>query len=120
MFDQSANYDVSRDALGWALEITLWECRTVMRRRHRSKDAALSIEALSVADQAATPDAATERRELEVALAATLSELPAADRQALAERLAGGHAGVPAATWRKRRERALARLKLLWRSQHDS
>lgn len=111
LFEQASGYDVERDALAWALEIALWECRTVLKGRARSHTRGLSDEALKVADAGPNPAALAERHELEQALAMALEALPATDRQALVDGLTGP-------TWRKRRERALTRLKLLWRSQH--
>ncbi|MBK7865165.1 MAG: sigma-70 family RNA polymerase sigma factor [Archangiaceae bacterium] len=111
LFEQATDYEVERDALAWALELALWECRTTLRRRSRSHEGALSPAALGVADPAESPEASAARAELEQALAASLSTLSQVDRSALVDGLTG-------ATWRKRRERALTRLKLLWRSEH--
>jgi len=119
-FAQASDYDVSRDGLAWVLEISLWECRTMLRRRARSREHELSAQAMTVPDLGASPEEAAERRDLEAALAAALGGLTQADRAALADGLTGEQAGVAPATWRKRRERALSRLRLLWRSQHDS
>jgi len=120
MFEQAADYDVTRDGLAWALEISLWECRTLTRRRQRSREGALSAVALAVADGAPGPDAEAERRDLEAALGSALQDLSDDDRRALVGGLTGAEAGIAPATWRKRRERALSRLKLLWRTQHES
>jgi RNA polymerase sigma-70 factor (ECF subfamily) len=111
LFEQASRYDVERDALAWALELAVWECRTTLRRRARSHHAALTPAALSVADGALSPEALAVGVELEAALGAALSSLPEVDRRALVDGLTG-------ATWRKRRERALSRLKTLWRTQH--
>jgi RNA polymerase sigma factor (sigma-70 family) len=119
LFEQSAKYDVSRDALAWALELAVWECRTARRRRGRERAVDIEPLALTVADGAASPLAVAERRELEAALGAALEKLPARDRQVLADEMTATEAGVGAATWRKRRERALGRLRLLWSATHE-
>ncbi len=111
LFEQACAYDVDRDALTWALEIALWECRTTLKKRSRSQEAELSVSALAVADAAPGPEAAAARAELEAALAGTLAAMSQTDRAALLEGLTG-------ATWRKRRERALGRLKMLWRTRY--
>lgn len=120
LFEQAPHYDVERDALAWALELAMWECRTARRRRGRERAVVLSSEALAVADATESPFAAAERRDTEAALAAALSSLPEKDREVLADGMSAEAAGVQPATWRKRRERALSRLKLLWSARHDA
>ncbi|MBK7859743.1 MAG: sigma-70 family RNA polymerase sigma factor [Archangiaceae bacterium] len=112
LFEQASHYDVERDGLAWALEIALWECRTALRSRSRSKTEELSRAAYDVADAAPTAEAVVERRDVESALAEVLGALSAVERQALLDGLTG-------VTWRKRRQRALIRLKLLWSAQHE-
>ena len=120
LFEQAEHYVTERDALAWALEIALWECRTTVRRRSRIRERAMSPEALRVAAAGLNPEEATLRSELEGALLVVVGALSEVDRQALADSLTGGQLGAAAATWRKRRERALSRLKLLWRSEYGS
>lgn len=120
LFEQSAHYDVERDALAWALELAVWECRTVRRKRSREKTVEMSPSALGVPDFAESPHAAAERKDLEAALAGALEGMSASDRQVLADDVTAAEAGVNPATWRKRRERALFRLKLLWSARHES
>lgn len=112
LFDQASGYDVERDGLAWALEIALWECRTLLKARSRSRTQELSRAAYDVVDAAPSAEAQLERREIEAALAEVLGEVSSVERQALLDGLTG-------ATWRKRRQRALSRLKLLWSSQHE-
>lgn len=112
LFEQASQYDVDRDGLAWALEIALWECRTVLRRRGRSRTEAMSAAAYDVSDGAPSAEAVFERKEVEAALAETLGTLSAVERRALLDGLTG-------TTWRKRRQRALSRLKLLWSTHHE-
>lgn len=116
LFEQASDFQRDADALSWALEIASWECRTQLRRRGRSREGELSPAALLVPSPQATPERSFEDRELEAALHEVMGELEPAQRKALGEK---DDATVSAATWRKRRERALARLKTLWRSHHD-
>jgi len=112
MFEQASQYDVDRDGLTWALEIALWECRTVLRKRGRSRAEQLSAAALEVADGSLPADSVIERKEIDAALTEVLGAVSELDRQALLDGLSG-------VTWRKRRQRALSRLKLLWSTRYE-
>ncbi len=112
LFEQASQYDLERDGLTWALEIALWECRSVLKGRARSRTEALSAAAFAVADAAPSAEAVVERAEIEAALGEILAALSLVERQALLEGLTG-------VTWRKRRQRALSRLKLLWSAEHE-
>lgn len=117
VFEQAIDYDLERDALTWAVQLALWECRSQLRRRTRAREKELDAEALRVIDARPPPDAVAERLELDLALVAALASLPDADRRALVEAV---QENVAPATWRKRRERALSRLRIVWRSVHGS
>jgi RNA polymerase sigma-70 factor (ECF subfamily) len=114
LFEQVLNFDESRDAAGWLLELAVWECKSerarVRRRPMEGEDGA------AVAAAAQGPEAEVERAELQAALGEVLSGLSPADQAELARLLADEAAGDPAA--RKRRQRALERLKSLWRTLH--
>jgi uncharacterized membrane protein len=84
----------------------------VLKGRSRSKKVALSSAAYAVADAAPSAEAVVERTEIEAALAEILVALSIVERQALLDGLTG-------VTWRKRRQRALSRLKLLWSAEHE-
>lgn len=112
VFEQASSYDTGRDGLAWALEIALWECRSQLRRRARAKTEALNSVAYAIIDGAPSADELFERREVEAAVAEILLTLSPIERQALLDGLTG-------ATWRKRRQRALSRLKLLWSTHQE-
>ncbi len=118
VFSQAAHFDPAKDALSWALEIAVWECRTERRRVWRSKEGAWTPAAEGARAAAAAPDAAVEAQELQEALRGALQLLPEADRQALARALAD-EAGA-GATERKRKQRALERLRAVWRRLHGN
>ena len=59
-------------------------------------------------------------RESRTALAQALGELKASDAATLLAYARGERPDVPGATFRKRVERAMARLRELWRINHDS
>ncbi|GAC1356686.1 MAG: hypothetical protein NVSMB47_10090 [Polyangiales bacterium] len=115
VFDRAAAYDVRRDALPWVLAIASWECRTLRRRHARRREA--DPVALEVAfDAAASPETAVIDADLSAALTEALGGLTALDRETLEQTMTDeAPAAVAGATFRKRRERALARLQAAWR-----
>lgn len=116
------DYDRRRPALPWALALAGWECRTLRKRRQRRReDAGRAREGdagdvVAPAGTIAPPDAEAQlaARELQDAVLAVLGTLSPADRETL-EATFWDEAGPQGATFRKRRERALARLRLAWR-----
>lgn len=114
VFAQAAFFDVQRDAVTWALELAIWECRTARTQQARSRTVPITL--ASAVPDGSDPDQALQKAELEAALAGALIELPATDREELKRFLAEESAGDAAA--RKRRQRSLERLKTLWRRLH--
>ncbi len=117
LFGQLDRYDRERDALTWALAITTWECRTARRRVERRG------EQEATADGSFDGAAQLEDRELVVAALATLESLPARDREVISAALLDDEElrrTLAPATFRKRFERALARLRTSWRSRHGT
>jgi RNA polymerase sigma-70 factor (ECF subfamily) len=115
VFAQAPDFDASRDALAWVLEVTVWECRSErarVRRRGEVPEAPLQ------AAMAPDPQAAVEAEELRRALEEATAGLPEGDRREVARVLAEQAAGDPAA--RKRRQRALERLQGVWRRLHGA
>lgn len=115
VFSQVADFDPAKDALTWALEVTVWECRTERKRLSRSRAEGWS----GAAERAAgpqTPEGTVEAAELSKALAEAVAGLSEADRAEVARVVAEEAAGDAAA--RKRRQRALERLRKLWRTLH--
>lgn len=114
LFGQLDRYDRERDALTWALALVTWSCRTARRRRDR--EAARTGEGDA---PTAAPD--LEERDLIRAALATLESLSPADLETISAYLAADRDhGLPPATFRKRVERALARLRHAWRARHGS
>lgn len=112
ILERASDYDPRRPALPWALAIAAWECRTLRRRLTRRRE----VPAEHVAEPAGEP-AQDElvRRELVQAALAALGTLSENDRDTLMATFFDEAAGVTGATLRKRRERALARLRDAWR-----
>jgi len=110
VFARASEYDRDRDALAWILGITRWECRTLMRASSRRRESPLrGHEQHSVE----SPEEALLEAELRAMLADHLAELSPAERAALG--LSTNDPELAPATLRKRRQRALARLRESWR-----
>jgi RNA polymerase sigma factor (sigma-70 family) len=119
-FNQAASYDSQRPVLPWVLTISAWECRTMMQKRRRRRE--MVTENMPPSTSTATNDDIM-RRDLGDAVDAALSHLVPTDR-----------AAVVAAFWqsdidenlpttavdRKRKQRALQRLRLIWRKLYGN
>jgi RNA polymerase sigma-70 factor (ECF subfamily) len=114
LFEQAAFFDPNRDAVAWALSIVAFECRTVRRARQRRRE-----EPLGVLDVAAdgTPESHVVESDLETAARAALGALGEADQETIAAMLSGSR--PEGATFRKRLQRAMGRLRVAWRARHD-
>jgi RNA polymerase sigma-70 factor (ECF subfamily) len=117
LFAQLGRYDRSRDALTWTLAIATWECRTARRKIQRRGETAdlpeVAIDGSRIAE---------ERQLVREALAA-LDSLAPRDIEVIAAALDDDdelRARLAPATFRKRLERALARLRITWRSRHGT
>lgn len=120
VFDRASTFDPRADALTWALTIAAWECRTVRRRHGRARQTP-SEEAESVASPGPTPEEEAIARDLEDAAWEILGTLSDADRATLRATMLDEacDAAIPGATFRKRRERAFARLREAWRRIYE-
>jgi RNA polymerase sigma-70 factor (ECF subfamily) len=109
---RASGYDRARPALPWALAIGAWECRTVARRRQRRRevDEGPTEEPMT----SAAEDELIQRNLTEAALNA-MGQLSDSDREALVATFWEEAATVQGPTLRKRRERALGRLRSTFR-----
>ena len=106
------DYDPARPARPWALALAAWECRTLRRKRQRRREAP---EAASTEPATEHPEPQFVQRDLSRAALEALGELSDSDRDTLLETFweraaEHGPSELPA-TLRKRRQRALARLR---------
>jgi RNA polymerase sigma factor (sigma-70 family) len=116
-------FDPARDGLTWAFGIAAWECRTFRRRKQRRReDVIIGADATEPADGAPASDDELIRRELLGAATELLGTLRPDDMATLAAAFEGDRAlvGIAPATFRKRLERALARLRSAWRSRYGA
>ncbi len=113
LFDRAAEFDRDRDALTWALSIAVWEVKTIRKRYQRSKTTLLDEQPLPAAID--DPEGLNAERQIVQAAQQILGQLSEQDQQTL---LATFHEentdAVAGATFRKRRERALSRLRAAW------
>ena len=107
ILERAGEYDKKRPALPWALGIAAWECRTLQKRRHRQNETA---EVPQLSDGGAIADDLEQKLLVSAAMHAmgTLSE---SDQETLTATYWDTAAAVGGATFRKRRERALSRLR---------
>jgi RNA polymerase sigma-70 factor (ECF subfamily) len=118
LFSQLERYDRSRDALTWALTLATWKCRTAKRQVQRRGECGepqveIPIDGRSIA----------EDQELARTALATLATLAPRDVQVIVASITDDDAlrcALEPATFRKRLERALSRLRLSWRSRHGA
>jgi len=112
ILERAADYDRARPALPWALAIAAWECRTLRRwrqRRHETPvDEAERIEGSGGEQELVNHD-------LTRAALASLGELSELDRDTLLSTFWDEGGASSGATLRKRRERALGRLRSTFR-----
>ena len=121
VFSRASEYDPKRDALPWALGIASYEIRTARKRRQRRRE---EPEAPGEWDARAapgpSPEDATLSRDLDAALDGALGDLSESDREMLLFYARGERPDVAAATFRKRVERALGRLRAVWKEKHGA
>ncbi len=122
VFSRASEFDSRRDALAWVLGIAAWQIRTHQARARRRREEAV-LPLLETVDSAPSPEdaaaAAEQAAALERALAA-LSPVDAATLLAYARGERPPRSELAGATFRKRVERALARLRRRWRIDHGS
>jgi len=100
-------YDPQRAAMPWVLAIAAWECRTLLRKRARRRE----LPEDQVPERAAGSEEELAERDLMQAAVSALGELSTDDRETLLATFWEEAATVSGATLRKRRERALKRLR---------
>jgi RNA polymerase sigma factor (sigma-70 family) len=108
-----AEFDRTRDALSWAFGIATFEILSQRKRRKRRRE---NLVGQTLPESAPTESAedAIIQAELRAALIEALGQLSPEDLAQL--NLEGTRLGPASATTRKRRQRAVERLRTIWRS----
>jgi RNA polymerase sigma factor (sigma-70 family) len=114
LFRQAASYDTSRPVIPWVLTIAAYECATARRRQQRRS--AESIDDFEIVSDERSPEEEALKKDLRRALRVALSALSEAERSTIDHTFLDdvGAPGMSPAL-RKRKERALERLRILWK-----
>lgn len=115
IFFRISDFDTNRDGVAWAFGIASYEVMTLRRRRQRRREVTAES-ALNQIDGQPSPEGLAIETDLHHALVEALGQLSDADRVALAAD-ASPPARLSPAAWRKRRQRAVERLRAVWRSR---
>ena len=114
VFERVATFDPSRDAVAWVLTIAR------VRMPHHSSPGAAAKRGRARRHEARrgrNPEALVVERDLEAAVREVIGTLREEDAKAILAAIAGERR-VADATFRKRLERALGRLRVAWRAKH--
>jgi RNA polymerase sigma-70 factor (ECF subfamily) len=106
---RASHYDRSRPALPWALAIAAWECRTIAKKTQRRRE--VNQDELSNLPAGAAIDEELILRELGVAAVGALRALSETDRATLIATYWEEAQDGASPALRKRRQRALDRLR---------
>lgn len=109
-----ADYDRSRDGLTWVYAIATFEIRTHLRRLQRRREVASPAENAEPADPMASHIDQLIDDEMSAVLTDALGELSDADRALLGLGEGRRDEAAAGATIRKRRQRALTKLRSVW------
>jgi RNA polymerase sigma-70 factor (ECF subfamily) len=105
---RASSYDASRPAMPWALAIAAWECRTLRQARRRRRE---TPEELVKEPMTSGAEDDIAQRDLTHAALDALGHLSEADKETLIATFWEESPDVSGATFRKRRERAVHRLR---------
>lgn len=109
-----SDFDTTRDGLSWAFGIASYEIMTQRRRRTRRRELSGPHETDLELDPGASQEDIVIRAELAQAMTEIVGAMSDEDRESLGiDRDAA--AELPGPTLRKRRQRALDRLRVAWR-----
>lgn len=112
MFLRISEFDTHRDGVAWAYGIIAYEIRTVRRRTQRRREDAEPHD--DVPDPSRSPEQAVLDEELDRILSTALGALSVSDQATLMPN-DGTAPAITDAARRKRRQRALERLRAVWR-----
>jgi RNA polymerase sigma-70 factor (ECF subfamily) len=113
MFDRIDEYDRDRSGVSWALGVAAWECRAARTKRARRREDG-AAECPEGASDTPSPEAVMTERELIAAAREILDSLSVGEQETLPATFEEWPE-ASGTTFRKRRERAMARLRNAWR-----
>jgi RNA polymerase sigma-70 factor (ECF subfamily) len=111
-----ADFDRSRDGLSWAFGIASYEVMTHRRRQQRRKEVHDEPSLAATSDVASSQEDVLLQRETRRAFEEAVGALTDDDRRTLGLAPTAPSGEVSKSTLRKRRQRALDRLRGLWRT----
>lgn len=119
LFAQVSQFESGRNVTSWVLAITAYECKTVrQKQRRRHERTGMSVEPRD--ERTLSPEAEAIAHDLEAAALEVLGSLGPADKETIRALMLGARPDIPQATFRKRLERALHRLRTAWSSRHGA
>ena len=110
-----SDFDPERDGLSWAFGIASYEILTQRRRQSRRREAFAPAEFLQYADPKGSQEETVIEQELAAALMMATGALSDTDRAVLGLSATAVSLDLQGPTLRKRRQRALERLRGVWR-----
>jgi len=113
-----SDFDRSRDGLSWAFGIACYEIMTHRRRIRRRRELNDESRLPDVVHPAPSQEELVLERELTGVFENALGALTESDRRSLGLLGSFGVEPAPAATLRKRKQRALGRLRGLWKHMY--
>jgi len=116
IFFRISDFDSTRDGVAWAFGIAMYEVRTLRRKRGRRREVVPAAAPIAI-DTTRSPEGLLIETDLIRAVSEALDGLTDGDRAVLLADTDVPPLVSPAA-WRKRRQRALERLRAIWRSGH--
>lgn len=118
VFNRAYQYDKARDALPWVLTLAAFECKTIRQQWRRRKEDLAGETLTDIAGDDGGDQTCIER-DLRARLDGIIAELKASDREVILAVLNDGERPfVRSATFRKRLQRALTRVKAVWSAQY--
>jgi len=116
VFARAHELDPARDALAWILGVAAWECRTMRKRRARSREASADEAIAAAAAAGPTGEDEAIAREVRAAVAESIGTLRASDVETILAALEERKEAT--ARFRKRLQRALLRLRAAWSKRY--
>ena len=115
VFERASQYDPSKPAVAWALAIAGWECRTALQAKRRRKEEPDEI-LLQQADARTLPEECSVHMDLLSSLQVAMADLSSSDQATLAAAFEQqSDEAASGASFRKRKQRAIERLRQTWR-----